>query len=277
MAPPSGPPSPPYAVDAAVASAWSGQDAQEIAKSWSTGSGGDEYDRRRSPPEGGAKARPDLVKRATSNQNETVETRPSLQGPSVKRAALNRDNSLASNLLKEQYVPGYRKSGTFNPEHAMSQLTENMEQSTLETGQESPLLQPPLGGDGDDDGTDPTADATATQVHPKPLTRNERMTTFDHIAMDLMVKPVLLTSSARSPTIEALALDLDDDPCIRPEPLQRGRTMEEVFHELRDGVPKPASLSKTDRLTTNDLLDIVNEPLVDDDVDDDAEVFSNVG
>jgi hypothetical protein len=46
--------------------------------------------------------RPQIVKRDTSHQNETVETKHK-----VKRAAFNRDNSLASNTLKQQYMPEY--------------------------------------------------------------------------------------------------------------------------------------------------------------------------
>lgn len=265
-----------------MAAAWSGQDPQELAKSWSADSGVDQYEshrnrrsspeeknRSRSPPQ--RDHRPDLVKRATSNQNETVETKPSLQGPSVKRTALNRDNSLASNRLKEQYVPGYRKGGGFNADQAMTQLTENMEQSTLDTssdGKASPgMLMPALD------------DAKTNRPHPRSLTRNERMSTAEHIEMDLNEKPVSLTASDRSSTIEALALDLklEVDPWVRPEPVQRSRTMEEVFSELRDGVARPSSLDMNDRLTTNDFLEIVNEPLVDEDEDTDADMYLSEG
>jgi hypothetical protein len=283
-----------------MAAAWSGQDPQELAMSWSADSGADHFEssRRAARPspaaqgeaasraQGEAKAReqgeakvraqggpkpsnhqrnrppadssarraaqpdpsdrPDLVKRATSNQNETVETKRSLVGPSVKR-------------LKEQYVPGYRKGAGFNAEQAMTQLTENMELSTLDATSSASA--------GDDGGREsPTNyyDSQSTRRHPPPLARNERMSTLDHIAMDLMVRPVALSTSARSSTIEALALDLEDDPWVRPEPIQRGRTMEEVFSDLREGVPRPSSLKVNDRLTTSELLDIVNEPLADD-------------
>ena len=43
------------------------------------------------------------VKRDTSNQNETFETKPS----KVKRAALNRDQSATSNRLKQECMPEY--------------------------------------------------------------------------------------------------------------------------------------------------------------------------
>lgn len=250
------PSSPPYAVDPAVASAWSGQDPKEIAKTWSGGSGGssgEEYFRTAPAnsnhrPNAHQKTvapeehKPEVIKRATSNQNETFETKPDLKGPSVKRAALNRDNSTAANRLKEKYVPGYRKP-EFNAEREMRQLSENLEQSTL-SSLDSALA--------------------TTGVKPEPMSEQEKMSTIDQIAMDLMVKPVCFSGTGRSSTIEALALDLEDDPLIKPEMVERSRTVEEVLSELRDGVPKPASLAALDRLTTNDFLDIVNEPIAED-------------
>jgi len=173
--------------------------------------------------------KPDMVKRMTSNQNETLETKRDLVGPSVKRAALNRDNSMASNRLKEQYLPAYRK-GSFNTEHEMRQLSSNMEQSSL-------------------------------AHRPKPLSSEERMTTIDLFAMDLMVKPRSLTGTSRSSTIEALDLDLEDDPVLRPFPVERSTTMEDVFADLKERLPRPSALSATDRLTTTDFLAIVNEPI----------------
>ena len=95
---------------------WSADDA---GRSWSR-----EYDGRpgavnRSVP------RPDIVKRDTSHQNENYETKPS-----IKRAALNRDNSLASNRLKEQYMPEFY-NGRFDTDREMKMLSDNFEQSTL--------------------------------------------------------------------------------------------------------------------------------------------------
>lgn len=266
-----GPSSPRYSVDPVVASAWSGKDPTEIAQSWSGGSSsnggnaGEEYDQftgprpsPRSPsgrnditqpalsPNG---SRPDIIKRHTSNQNETIETKPDLRGPSVKRAALNRDSSAAANRLKEKYVPGWKPSGTaFNAEHEVNQLSENLEQSTLNNGAEG-----------------------VSAVRPLPLREEERMSTIDQIAMDLMVKPVSLSNTNRSSTIEALALDLnEDDPFIRPGPVERGSTMDEVFNDLKDGAPKPATLSAADRLTTKDFYDLVTEP-----IGEDPELFTS--
>jgi len=259
------PPSPPYAVDPKVASAWSGQDPNQIAKSWSGGSGGsgEEY---RSPTVATgrksqvvsssseehqpASSKPEVIKRATSNQNETAETKPDLKGPSVKRAALNRDNSTAANRLKEKYVPGYRKDRPFNVEREMRQLSYTFEQSAIAE----------------------SATDTATGVKQRSLGEGDKMSTIDITAMDLMIRPMNLSNTSRSSTIEALALDFDDDPLIRPEPMsERSETMEEVFRELRENVPKPSNLAAMDRLTTNDFLDIVNEP-----IGEDEELFSPI-
>jgi hypothetical protein len=203
-----GPPSPPYEVDPRVAETWSSSGAAQIGKTWS----GEEYDRVRSEEKKASPRqehrekghreedssylpKPDLVKRMTSNQNETVETKRDLVGPSVKRVALNRDNSLASNRLKEEYL-AKNKKGPFNPEQEISKLRDNLEQSTL------------------------TA-APSSISRPMPLSQEERSTTLDFFAMDLMVRPSPLTGSSRSTTIEALALDLDDDPILRPAFLHR--------------------------------------------------------
>jgi transglutaminase-like putative cysteine protease len=72
-------------------------------------------------------ARPQIVKRATSNQNETVETKPDLKGPSVKRAALNRDNSLASNRLKAAYLRDTMNKNIFDSERELRLLPGTLE------------------------------------------------------------------------------------------------------------------------------------------------------
>jgi hypothetical protein len=268
-----GPPSPPYAVDPAVAGAWSGQDPSEIAKTWSGSS--EEYDVFRAEP--GAPSlqprprnghhrhhrqhhhgntnselpKPDVVKRATSNQNETLETKPDLQGPSVKRAALNRDNSMASNRLKEQYIPNYNKQykhNGFDADVEVKKLSDNFEQNTLSN----------------------------TGLKPQPLSKEERTSTLDLIAMDLMtgtVKPSPFSGESRSSTIEALNLDLDTDPFFgggttKPQPPERSTTMEHIMADLKKELPKPSSLSSSDRLTTNDFLAMVNEPIGEDESDD---------
>jgi hypothetical protein len=172
----------------------------------------------------GALPRPEMVKRDTSNQNENYETKPR-----VKRAALNRDNSMVSNRLKQEFMPEI-----YNTE--MTQLSENFELSHL-----SP------------------ASAAKKQLRPKPthLADGGRVSTIDAIAMDLMGKPAPMLVGNRVSTIDALDIDFDDDPII-----SLGQSKE----VLRQDLPKPVSLALDDRLTTNDLMNLVNSPLGEDDL-----------
>ena len=143
--PPNPAPGQPYAVDPAIAKSWSGQSDEDISKMYdndfrareakqpppSFEQPGFDHDRN----DQSALPRPEIVKRMTSNQNETFETKKDLVGPdrSVKRAALNRDSSLASNRLKAAQFPEYyNQNGRFDPVQEMHTLTNNMEQSTLE-------------------------------------------------------------------------------------------------------------------------------------------------
>lgn len=77
--------------------------------------------------------RPDIVKRMTSNQNEDFDTKRdyNAEGPSIKRAALNRDHSAAANRLKAKYPPGaLKRPGAIDKE--MRGLSISMEQSSLD-------------------------------------------------------------------------------------------------------------------------------------------------
>ena len=135
-------PKPPYSVDLNIAQSWSGGKV----RSWD-----DTDSSRRSPPNNtnngfprpvpgatsspprqpGLTPRPEIVKRDTSNQCESYETKSQ-----VKRAALNRDSSLASNRLKQQYMPEYY-SNKFNSEQEVKTLSANLEQSTLNSASSS--------------------------------------------------------------------------------------------------------------------------------------------
>mgnify|MGYP005840959287 CR=1 FL=1 len=135
---------PPYSVDPAIARTWSGQSGErdDITTTFDNGFDGRD-DKKENTTTDQAKMdetkkdqsdlpRPQMVKRMTSNQNENLETKPDLKGPSVKRAALNRDSSAAANRLKMQSLPEYyTKDGKFDPENAVTALTDNLEQSTL--------------------------------------------------------------------------------------------------------------------------------------------------
>lgn len=196
---PSRPPPSSYNVDPSIAQTWSSQSddyekvagmmSYEVQRTWS----GEEYGRKSSsgswpskqqqqrrndgpyPSSQDPLSRPNIVKRATSNQNETVETKPDLRGPSVKRAALNRDNSLVSNRLKAQYMNGtVGKVETFDTEMEVRNLSGNLEQATL------------------------GAETTTSRPRPKRLTAGERTSTIDKIAMELMTHPEPLRYGSRS-------------------------------------------------------------------------------
>jgi len=131
----------PYAVDVAIAQSWSGNSDEDISKMY------EPKPQTKQQPSGGFHVvgfdddrvdqsdlpRPDIVKRMTSNQNETPETKKDLVGidRSVKRCALNRDSSLASNRLKKQQFPDQFKNGKFDPVQEMNTLASTMEQSSL--------------------------------------------------------------------------------------------------------------------------------------------------
>lgn len=252
---PKSPRSPPYEVDAAVASEWSSRKTAEIGKSWSGSSEerptvhvpSDTRMSNSSPNRdnvnNGDLPKPEIVKRMTSHQNETLETKPDLKGPSVKRCALNRDQSAVANRLKQQYVPGY---GGEEFDKNMRMLSADLEQSTLDS---SP------GG----------AAATAPTCTAKPtsLAEGGRTSTLDEIAMDLMVKPVSLNSTSRSSTIDALALEFDDEPLVQPEASDAAILGDAVENP---DVGRPRALGFNDRLTTSDILDMVQEPIPADDL-----------
>jgi len=239
-----GPPSP-YNVDPSIAQTWSSQSDDyekvagmmqyEVQRSWS----GEEQSRmqpRRSSGNSPSKqkrvdgvssgkgelSRPSIVKRATSNQNETIETKPDLRGPSVKRAALNRDNSLVANRLKAEYMKTtLKETETFDSDKEVRNLSGNLEQTSLQVSQ-------PI----------------ANKARPKPLSAGGRMSTFDKFAMDLMTQPEPLAARGRSSTIEALALDFDDDQIMKPD-FDRMTSLSSVF----SNVSRPAALTSEGRVT----------------------------
>lgn len=205
-----------YAVDPAVASQWSA----------SSSNGFPPQQQQTAPPPppppplqqqqhtvqagGGATPKPDMVKRATSHQNETAETKHGYNGEdSIKRATLDRERSLASSRMKEQY------------------------NNTAAAGNE-----------------------TKTTDRPATLTLEERMSTLDLQTLEESLGPPPPTTkpsavSQRTSTVEALALDFD-----HPDGQFGPSGLEDLFQE--SAVPKPHALDT--RMTTRDLIEIVNEP-----------------
>jgi len=228
---------PPYAIDPSVASTWSGQPEGEIIKTLS----GEETAAESSgaspalhrPPIVGVK--PDIVKRATSNQNETFETKPDLAGGAVKRAALNRDSSAAANRLKELSFPDEFKNGKFDVAKEVHELSQDMGRSSL--GKQAPPaparpervstldLMPTIRGSISEDSAPPVA---------RPSRLEERTTTMDAIAA---------------------SLEEEDSHLYLGDRVESVGTVE---------LPKPGAWGFNDRLTTTDLMQMVNEPIPDD-------------
>lgn len=263
-------PSPPtYEVDLNIARSWSG--GGEVRRTWSG-----EYPPHASdmgmplpydgqprpvagadtiPPRGGSHhygmnggivPRPTIVKRDTSNQNESYETKTS-----IKRAALNRDQSATSNRLKQEYMPDYYNT-QFDTEREMQTLQETTEQIRLSPGpRPRPAVEP---------------------SKPHGLGQEDRVTTMDVITRELLSKPTPLLDEHRTSTLALLDLDLDgSDSMIRTEELidESTRRTGSSFSSL----PKPAYLAPEDRLTTQDFLELVSAPLetVEDKLGDDDE------
>jgi hypothetical protein len=171
--------------------------------------------------------KPEIVKRATSHQNETAENRHGFDGQSVKRAFMSRDGSNASSRLRQDY----QQAPAASSEYA-------------------------------------TAAAPPPPARPSALTLEERMSTLDLAAAassaqsgntsSATSRPRALTASNRLSTIDALTLNFDD-----PD-----RGLEDLFdhpaeneQQHRSQQPKPSALRSEFRVTTMDLIDIVNEPL----------------
>ena len=81
------------------------------------------------------------------------------------------------------------------------------------------------------------------------------MLTLDIHALDLNIKPSLLRVTSRSTTMDALALDFDDDDNFIDRSLS---SMDDFINETKNdrGVARPPALFAAQRLTTNDLIDI---------------------
>ena len=237
-------PSPPY-------------DAMGVARTWSQGgsphaqgpygqsqyempvSGVDTSPQRdpQSHPQGQSLARPGMIKRDTSNQNESYETKPSR----IKKAALNRDQSATSNRLKQQYIPE-----VFNKD--MQSLNAKTEQIRLTNSpvpeKNSSPAQPPKPQLLDLDARQTTVDAMEQAMtdflfrnppaQPNPLSAGDRQNTMDELGYDLVGE----TSTPAPPPTESLS--------------------------------KPAKLEAKDRLTTTEFNEIINAPFppINDDTDD---------
>jgi len=199
----------------------------------------------RSPPLGiepqhphGSVPRPGMVKRETSNQNESYETKPSR----IKRAALNRDQSATSNRLKQQYIPE-----VFNRDV----------QSLHEQTERQLRLHSPV--------------PDRTNVSPEPLSREStNMGSLEDAVADYVPKPSSLNQTDRKNTIDALGFnDLIDD--CELQKIGGDDTNYPVSQPLLAPM-RPPTLTQSDRLTTSEFLDMcdVSLPISNDKTNDDT-------
>lgn len=173
-----------------------------------------------------------MVKRDTSNQNESYETKTS-----IKRAALNRDQSATSNRLKQEYMPNYYNR-QFDTEREMQTLQETTEQIRLSPGPGLPVERP----------------------RPRTLAQEGRISTMDIITNDLMARPSAFMAEHRMTTIDALELDLDGpDSILKSEDLLDDSYR--ISASSLSSLPKPASLGMESRLTTQEFFEIVSAPI----------------
>lgn len=184
--------------------------------------------------------RPTMVKRDTSNQNESFETKPSR----VKKAALNRDQSATSNRLKKQFIP--------------EALNDDVQSLHEQTEKQLRLYSP-------------TPDHT--NVPRKPFSRESTNVDSLEDAVTNYVpvpKPSPLNQADRKNTMDALGFeDLLDDT----ESEKIGS--EDLSFSNKQPLPaltKPSKLTQPDRLTTTEFLDICEAalPVSDDKSNDDT-------
>jgi hypothetical protein len=164
----------------------------------------------------------DAIKRATSHQNETFETKRYLVGPSVKRAALCRGGTFGT--LDSQPTPTSTSSGPdggdapatecgvsrrpFDDEVEMRELTQSMERSSIDW-----LGIPPSRSIGVVDRTLSVEIMSSLEWLDLPPLRSigavDRATSIDHIAMDLMVNPVAMSRTNTEEIFQSLSSDFD--------------------------------------------------------------------
>jgi hypothetical protein len=164
----------------------------------------------------------DAIKRATSHQNETFETKRYLVGPSVKRAAMSRGGTFGT--LNSQPTPtssgpdGDDDSANvapcivgrrpLNDDLEMRELTQSMEKSSIDW-----LDIPSSRSIGAKDRMLSVEIMSSLEWLDLPHSRSigaiERATSIDHIAMDLMVNPVAMSRTNTEEIFQSLSSDVD--------------------------------------------------------------------
>jgi len=156
--------------------------------------------------------RPGMIKRDTSNQNETYESKPN----KVKRAALNRDQSATSNRLKQEHM-----SEVFHQD--MQSLQQTTEQIQLSSPEHERRLV---------DAFDANSAGAGTNPMPLPLgnrrTSSESLSSIDALLNNLapvrpqpplqpLPRPAPWNESNRMTTAEFLNAPLGDDDDLRDD------------------------------------------------------------
>lgn len=195
----------------------------------------------------GSVPRPGMVKRDTSNQNESFETKPSR----IKKAALNRDQSATSNRLKQQYIPEALSTGVQESLHERTERQLRLHSPVPDGIGEPP--KPTTLGSASRQSTNvgSLVDAVAgymPQPKPAPLNQSDRKNTMDALGFDDLID-----------NSESEKLGDEDTNYTDLPPLP--------------ALSKPPKLTESSRLTTSEFLNICDTALPiagDKDADDDA-------
>lgn len=176
--------------------------------------------------------RPPMIKRDTSNQNESYETKPSIKRPVLG----DREKSATSKLLKQQYIPE-----ALDPSIQLlhEQTERQLRLSHSPIPDETPITR-------ESTRVDSLEAAVSRKPVPKPspLNQGDRKNTMDALGFDDLLQDTV------SQTIES-----NDMNSLDSKPLP--------------ALKRPSKLTQNDRLSTNDILNIMDHPIVADDTTDD--------
>lgn len=205
---------------------------------------------------------------------------------------------MASNRLKEICFPDQFSQGKFDVTKEVHDLNREMSRSSL-GGATAPM--PPPTGSAQRTWTQdslPSINDSDVPFHGRPPSPLERTSTLDRIAaMEVTgVKPERLTEGGRSNTTntidefgefdlydDTINLDDVDDTLLRPGRLERMTTDDFVMADMimndksraspavggggggassSRGPSRPSTLAATDRMTTTDILEIMNQEVL---------------
>mmetsp|Transcript_29186 Transcript_29186/g.62541 ORF Transcript_29186/g.62541 Transcript_29186/m.62541 type:complete len:768 (+) Transcript_29186:141-2444(+) len=241
------------------------------------GFGTDTNSQRSHPLQNGQVARPAMIKRDTSNQNETYETKRSL-----KKAALNRDQSATSNRLKQRYIPqvldmqslqnqteGIKLNSPSSDEadrkppakSKPTPLKQSDRKATVDIVNEM-FLTDTLPSDLPPD----TSSSDTRRARPMPLSQSDRQGTAT-VVREMFVSGELPNELPPPPSEEEVEVDIQTSS----DSFVPYRNINDDLQPQLSYLPRPGNLSSVDRLTTTDGLlisDALND-FSDDNCDED--------